>query len=149
MSDEKQRLMRDFPLEPLKFGEFEAGTGLMGCTEPGQKVTPENVEQLPPGSVVQLEDGSRLIHLHETFWLWCCDCAHCYDRIANLAWRIKDGATLCHVPWYDAKADLRDAERYRWWRAQYKINGCGALVLAQLPRTDVEFDAAVDLAMKG
>lgn len=77
----------------------------MGATEPGQKVTPENAAQLPPGSVVRLKDGSRLIHLHDTLWLWCCDCAHAYDRIEYLAWRLKDGATACHIPPNDKVSD--------------------------------------------
>ena len=51
---------------------FKAGTGLMGATEPGQIVTPENVHFLPPGSVVRIHDesGSRMIHLHDDLWLW-------------------------------------------------------------------------------
>ena len=75
---------------------FEAGTGLMGATRSGQKVNKENVAELPPGSVVRINDGSRLIHLHEGFWLWCCDCAHTYDRVENLSWRLEEGAVLCH-----------------------------------------------------
>jgi hypothetical protein len=70
----------------------------MGATEPGQEVTAENVGELPPGSVVRIKDGSRLIHLHDDLWLWCCDCAWCYDRVERHAWRLKEGATLCHVP---------------------------------------------------
>lgn len=77
---------------------FKAGTGLLGSTAPNQRVTPKNVHQLPPGSVVRLGDGSRLIHLHDTLWLWCCDNAHCYDRIEMHLWRIDRNAELCHLP---------------------------------------------------
>lgn len=75
---------------------FRAGTGLMGSTECGQRVTQHNVRQLPPGSVVRLDDGGRLIHLHDEVWLYCSDCAHCYDRIENLKWRLP--GELCHLP---------------------------------------------------
>ena len=77
---------------------FKSKTGIFGSTEPNQKVTSKNVHFLPPGSVVMLKDCSRLIHLHDLLWLWCCDCAHCYDNIDNLMWKLKDGATLCHIP---------------------------------------------------
>jgi hypothetical protein len=76
---------------------FRYGTGLMGSTEPGQKVTKKNVHLLPPGSVVRLGDGSRLIHLHDTIWLWCNDHAWCYDRIAHLSYHIDRNAEVCHV----------------------------------------------------
>lgn len=75
---------------------FKAGTGLMGATEPGQRVTAENANELPPGSVVRLDDGGRLIHLHDSLWLWCCDGAWCYDHLDQLAWRLP--GTLCHLP---------------------------------------------------
>jgi len=83
-------------LSPLS--SFRAGTGMLGATEPGQKVTPENIGQLPPGSVVRLNDGGRIIHLHDDLWLWCCDCAWCYDTVDRHFWRLQDGATLCHIP---------------------------------------------------
>lgn len=71
----------------------------MGATEPGQKVTKDNVHELPPGSVVRLDDGERLIHLHDGVWLWCCDAAHCYDRVENLIHHLPNGiGTLCHMP---------------------------------------------------
>lgn len=70
----------------------------MGSTEPGQKVTAENVGELPPGSVVRISDGSRLIHLHGGLWLWCCDHAWCYDRVERHHRRLEAGATLCHAP---------------------------------------------------
>lgn len=76
--------------------EFRAGTGLLGSTEAGQRVTQRNVRQLPPGSVVRLEDGGRLIHLYDEVWLYCSDSAHCYDRIENLKRRLP--GTLCHLP---------------------------------------------------
>ena len=74
-----------------------AGTGLMGATEPGQRVTPENVTQLPPGSVVRIGDGSRLIHLHDGIWLWCCNHAWQYDRIEGLLWRLDKTSVACHI----------------------------------------------------
>lgn len=77
---------------------FHSRTGMLGATESGQAVNPTNVHQLPPGSVVRITDGSRLIHLHDDLWLWCCDGAHCYDRIENLTRYLEVGATLCHHP---------------------------------------------------
>lgn len=76
---------------------FRYGTGILGSTEPGQKVTAKNASELPEGSVVMLGDGSRLIRLHDDFWLWCCDSGHCYDTLANHAWRIDKHATVCHL----------------------------------------------------
>lgn len=70
----------------------------MGATEPGQRVTIQNAAQLPPGSVVRNGDGSRLIHLHDGLWLWCCDCAWTYDRIENLARRLDKQSVACHIP---------------------------------------------------
>ena len=75
---------------------FRAGTGLLGATETGQRVTKENAHLLPPGSVVRLDDGGRLIHLHDELWLYCCDCAWCYDRIERHTHRLP--GTLCHLP---------------------------------------------------
>jgi len=75
---------------------FRVGTGLLGATEPGQRVTKENAHLLPPGSVVRLDDGGRLIHLHDELWLWCNDCAWCYDGIDRHAHRLP--GTLCHLP---------------------------------------------------
>ena len=75
---------------------FRAGTGLLGATESGQRVTKENAHLLPPGSVVRLDDGGRLIHLHDELWLWCNDCAWCYDWIDRHAHRLP--GTLCHLP---------------------------------------------------
>lgn len=77
--------------------KFESGTGLMGATATGQVVTKDNVGELPPGSVVRIGDGSRLIHLHDSLWLWCSDHAGTYDRIENLAWRLDDNSVACHV----------------------------------------------------
>lgn len=84
---------------PAHSNRFQAGpgTGLMGSTEPGQRVTKENAGELPGGSVVRLGDGSRLIRLDGDMWLWCCDSGWCYDRIENLAWRIDSKAVACHV----------------------------------------------------
>lgn len=80
----------------MKATTFKAGTGLMGATAPGQAVTSENIGELPSGSVVIINDGSRLIHLHDGLWLWCNDCAWTYDLLKNLTWRLGDGAVLCH-----------------------------------------------------
>lgn len=77
---------------------FAAGTGLMGHTEPGQRVTPSNVIELPPGSVVRNGDGSRIIHLHDGLWLWCSDVSWLYDRIDRIARRLDDQSVLCHIP---------------------------------------------------
>lgn len=78
---------------------FRSGTGSLGATEPGQRVTPENIEQLPPGSVVRNSDGSRLIHLHDGVWLWCNECAWTYDRAANLLHRLDSKSVACHIPY--------------------------------------------------
>lgn len=76
---------------------FEAGTGMLGGTEPNQRVTADNIHELPAGSVVRNGDGSRLIHLHDKIWLWCCDCAWTYDRIENLAHRLDENSVACHI----------------------------------------------------
>lgn len=68
----------------------------MGSTETGQRVTKRNVHHLPPGSVVRLDDGGRLIHLHDAVWLYCAECVHCYDTIENMEWRLP--GELCHIP---------------------------------------------------
>jgi hypothetical protein len=82
---------------PTPKPKFVAGTGLMGATASGQRVTTlEEAEQLPPGSVIRLDDKGRLIHLHDGLWLYCCDVAWCYDRIRYLT-RYLPG-TLCHMP---------------------------------------------------
>lgn len=77
---------------------FKAHTGTLGGTEPGQRVTAKNAHLLPPGCVVRVndEEGSRLIHLHDNTWLWCCDGAWTYDRIENLTWRLTRKSELCH-----------------------------------------------------
>lgn len=75
---------------------FESGTGLMGGTEPGQRVTADNAHHLPPGSVVRLDDGARLIHLHDDVWLWCTEGAWCYDGLTRHLWRLP--GTLDHLP---------------------------------------------------
>lgn len=75
---------------------LRAGTGLMGATESGQRVTADNAHFLPPGSVVRLDGGGRLIHLHDGLWLYCTEHAWCYDRIEHHASRLP--GTLCHIP---------------------------------------------------
>ncbi len=79
-------------------GEFKSGTGLMGATEPGQRVTAQNVEQLPPGSVVRIGDGSRIIHLHDDVWLWCNHTSWVYDHVEKLTWRLDNRSVVCHIP---------------------------------------------------
>ena len=77
---------------------FKAHTGMLGGTE-HQKVTPENIHELPPGSVVvNGKDSSRFIHLHDDLWLWCSNGAHCYDRIENLLYHLDKDAYTCHIP---------------------------------------------------
>lgn len=81
----------------VEMKSFEYGTGILGATAPNQKVTSENAHELPPGSVVRIGDGSRLIHLHDTLWLWCCDHAWCYDLLENLLMRLDDQSVACHI----------------------------------------------------
>lgn len=76
---------------------FHVGTGLLGSTEAGQFITPDNVSDLPVGSVVRIGDGSRLIHLECDLWLWCSDSAWCYNQIKYLAWRLDGDSVACHV----------------------------------------------------
>jgi hypothetical protein len=80
----------------VKIGTFEAGTGILGGTKQGQKVTKKNAHELPPGSVIRLDDVGRLIHLHEGLWLYCTDNSHHYDRLDNLLYHLP--GTLCHIP---------------------------------------------------
>lgn len=82
---------------------FRAGTGLSGATEAGQRVTPTNAHHLPPGSVVRLDRGGRLIHLHDAWWLFCTDYAWCYGSIDQL----KDylPGELCHIPVITAESN--------------------------------------------
>ena len=75
---------------------FVAGTGIRGATDCGQKVTRENAHHLPPGSVVRLDGGGRLIHLHDGLWLYCTDCSWCYDNLKRHLTRLP--GTLCHIP---------------------------------------------------
>lgn len=76
---------------------FKYGTGMFGATAPGQRVTKQNVRELPCGSVVKLGDGSRLIRLHDDVWLWCRDGAHCYSGIEHLESRLDKDAVVCHL----------------------------------------------------
>lgn len=81
---------------PTCCSPFKSGTGLMGFTESGQRVTADNAHFLPPGSVIRLDAGGRLIHLHDGLWLYCTDCSWCYDRIEHHLRRLP--GTLCHIP---------------------------------------------------
>ncbi len=76
---------------------FKFGTGMCGATEAGQKVTPKNISQLPCGSVVRNGDGSRIIHLHDSLWLWCSDGAWCYDNAQRMAGYLDKSSVACHV----------------------------------------------------
>jgi len=72
---------------------------MMGATESGQKVTAENVHELPPGSVVRMPDGERIIHLHDDLWLWCCDHAWMYGKVEDMQSKLRVGeGVLCHIP---------------------------------------------------
>ena len=76
---------------------FIAGTGMMGGTEPGQRVTDDNAHFLPPGSVVRLDDSDgRLIHLHDGLWLYCNGGCWCYDTLDHMTRRLP--GVLCHIP---------------------------------------------------
>jgi len=78
--------------------KFKAGTGLLGSTEPGQRVTSSNIDRLPPGSVVRNGDGSRIIHLHDNTWLWCRDGAWVYDDSSRMKMKLDKDSELCHIP---------------------------------------------------
>jgi len=77
---------------------FKRRTGIAGSTEPNQKVTIKNIKDLPPGSVVNLGDNTRLIHLHDNLWLWLSDGAWCYDKLENFYHKLNKDATLEHIP---------------------------------------------------
>lgn len=110
---------------------FEVGTGLGGYTEPGQEVTKENAHHLPAGSVVLLKDDSRLIHLHDDLWLWCCDGGWCYDRLQWLSWRLP--GTLCHIP--------RGAKRKGRWVDEGDTTHLGTSHWQPLPPAPTESEA--------
>jgi len=76
---------------------FKIATGLIGTTESGQRVTADNAHFLPPGSVVRLDDGDVLIHLHDDLWYLRLG-AHgwCYDNLNHFIGRLP--GTLCHHP---------------------------------------------------
>lgn len=76
---------------------FKTRSGIMGATEPNQKVTKDNIVELPLGSVVRLGDNGRLIHLHDDLWLYCTDNSWCYDKIKYLLNRLDKDAVLCHI----------------------------------------------------
>lgn len=70
----------------------------MGATQSGQKVTTGNIAELPPGSVIRNGDGSRIIHLHDSLWLRCCDCSWTYDNVERMKRYLDSDSTLCHHP---------------------------------------------------
>ncbi len=71
---------------------------MLGVTEQGQEVTEDNIHELPIGSVVRNSDGSRIIHLHDDLWLWCCDHGWCYDNLERIKHYLDSRSTLCHMP---------------------------------------------------
>lgn len=77
---------------------FKARTGLLGATESGQRVTAQNINELPAGGVIRNGDGSRIIHLHDDLWLHCSDISWCYDRVAGMHRYLDKQSTLCHCP---------------------------------------------------
>lgn len=85
--------------------KFKYGTGLMGATELGQKVTAKNIHLLPEGSVIRTyeEDDdagtSRIIHLHDRLWLWISSsgCAWCYDDIERMKTFLNKSSVVCHL----------------------------------------------------
>jgi len=77
---------------------FKSKTGMLGSTETGQRVTKENINELPSGSVVRNNDGSRIIHLHDDIWLYCCDHAWCYDNVERMKTYLDKKSVLCHIP---------------------------------------------------
>ena len=77
---------------------FKSKTEIFGSTEPGQIVTTKNIHELPPGSVVCLSDGSKLIYLHDDLWLWQAECIYCYSKIDTFLDKLYSKATLEHIP---------------------------------------------------
>lgn len=76
---------------------FKAHTGMLGATEPGQRVTAENIHFLPPGSVVRLNDSDGVvIHLHDGLWYYRSGCAWCYDDVNRMKNYLP--GILCHHP---------------------------------------------------
>ena len=79
--------------------KFKAGTGLMGCTEPNQRVTKENIHLLPPGSVVRNNaSDEKIIHLHGDLWYRCNGCLHAYDTVDAMKTLLDKHSVLCHIP---------------------------------------------------
>lgn len=76
---------------------FKYATGMIGATEPGQRVTKKNIHLLPPGSVVRIGIEERIIHLHDGVWLWIDGCAHCYDNVERMKNYLTSEAVACHV----------------------------------------------------
>lgn len=84
--------------QTVKQSPFRGGSGLMGATETGQRVTSKNAHWLPPGSVVRLDGDADavLIHLHDDIWYWRSGCAWCYDHLERFLNYLP--GTLCHYP---------------------------------------------------
>ncbi len=71
--------------------------GLLGGTVPIQEVTADNIEELPPGSVVRFGDSDMvLIHLHDGLWYRREGCAWCYDTVDRFKPYLP--GILCHHP---------------------------------------------------
>ena len=79
-----------------KKSPFRYSPGGFG-TEPNQAVTPENLHHLPPGSVVRNGDGSRIIHLHGSLWLWLKTGTWLYDDAKSMARRLDPQSVVCHL----------------------------------------------------
>ena len=78
---------------------FEPAEGPKGGTPPNQRVTPQNLTELPTGSVVRNGDGSRIIHLHAGYWLWVTGGAWAYySDPVEMANRLDDASVACHIP---------------------------------------------------
>jgi len=76
---------------------WKYATGLLGSTEPGQRVTQDNLHTLPCGSVVRNGDGSIIIHLHDNLWYWRGNNSWLYDDVARMKSRLDDSSVACHI----------------------------------------------------
>lgn len=71
-------------------------SGLVGGTDPNQRVTAENIDALPPGSTVRCGENESewLIHLHDGLWVRIFGCGYCYDRAERFHYLLP--GRLCH-----------------------------------------------------
>lgn len=81
--------------------KFKTGNSLFGrYTEPGQKITKNNIADLPPGSVINNDDESgseRIVRLHNNVWLWYANGSWCYDNVERMKTFLSKKAVLCHL----------------------------------------------------